>query len=242
MGIGNQRTPPRLQPPKTAHYPSWGSGTTATVGIRPESAALITPHGDRELGGVWSGRVEVELITPHGDRERCLAIISTRIVFMAHYPSWGSGTPEQSTSTADPQTRKDGNSLPLMGIGNMLMNPFAPAAVTSHYPSWGSGTPRSGCWWHYRHVGSHYPSWGSGTYDGTDIRMLITPHGDREPPKSHYPSWGSGCQNYPSWGSGTPTANDFPHYPSWGSGTCPVVTRLRHPNSLITPHGDREPG
>ena len=190
-----------------AHYPSWGSGTVTAVAAPPTQQLASLPlmgignaHPDGD-----SSRLE-HLITPHGDREPLgfnpgnhqptenslpLMGIGNRPIVTwlpsspaSHYPSWGSGTVERTAATAD----DDNNSLPLMGIGN------APTHGTghhghrqTHYPSWGSGTCNKSIICMKGFNGAHYPSWGSGT--GQRVagltnadHLLITPHGDREPP------------------------------------------------------------
>ena len=104
--------------------------------LRACRSGFITPHGDRKHLGRTHDRVRhLVLITPHGDRKPAcstLAMIDSpnslppmgignvaRMVIsiirrIAHYPSWGSETPDvvwwPSISSC--------GSLPLMGIGN----------------------------------------------------------------------------------------------------------------------------
>ena len=78
-----------------------------------------------------------DLITPHGDRKPAPATAAAQQPTKAHYPSWGSKTPDPSRS---PKGRHQ-----------------------THYPSWGSKTSamiRSPP----RHNTTHYPSWGSKTF------------------------------------------------------------------------------
>ena len=107
-----------------SHYPSWGSGTRERIGMIPAVSKLITPHGDRErclradAGQAQSRR----LITPHGDRERAhIANLSAQFNLI---------TPHG-----------DRELVPLMGIGNELLDQFLLDILAYLYPSWGSGTP-----------------------------------------------------------------------------------------------------
>ena len=203
---------------------------------------------------------------------------------MAHYPSWGSGTAKAAWAPLIVEI-----SLPLMGIGNELaVRPTAVCCllITPHgdrEPS-PSRRPR-GC---HR---AHYPSWGSGTRlaaSETAVRLhslplmgigngarpdrrkrdslLITPHGDREPPRRRVTPWAR-IRSLPLMGIGnldtgrvvalsalliTPhgdrellrhnrrSISRAAHYPSWGSGTREILCWLIAAVRLITPHGDRE--
>ena len=118
----------------------------------------------------------------------------------AHYPSWGSGTYDRATHSV-----LMGVSLPLMGIGNRVMEGLRPVPLRAHYPSWGSGTASSRARPRIPRA-SHYPSWGS----GTSVLKLPSTLGNG----SHYPSWGSGTSS-----TSRLRAPTCPHYPSWGSGT-----------------------
>ena len=95
MGIGNQRV--------------------ASVAQRPVQD-LTTPHGDRKLHTgltALENYVYVTLTTPHGDRKRHIRP-AKGYPSLAHYPSWGSETASEGTTTV----RFD-SSLPLMGIENL---------------------------------------------------------------------------------------------------------------------------
>ena len=114
MGIWNQATPPAPASPDAPHYPSWGSGTRASMRGRPARPPRSLP-----LMGIWNRRGVHRLdhpgsllITPHGDLEpvRHSPSCAGRC---SHYPSWGSGTGRSVTSDSGKTT-----SLPLMGIWN----------------------------------------------------------------------------------------------------------------------------
>ena len=161
---------------------------------------LITPHGDRERSndGPQEGRLLL-LITPHGDREPV------------------AGARPSSSSPV---------SLPLMGIGNLLVNSTDDLTLTS-LPLMGSGT-RCRASASLPCAAAHYPSWGSGTSGMTSSpslsSRLITPHGDREP--------GSLAR------IAVPT---FCSLPLMGIGNLGARYPCAQPLAdLITPHGDRE--
>ena len=120
----------------------------------------------------------------------------------SHYPSWRSGTRDCQAPPLSPW-----DSLPLMGIGN-----------------WSSTMSPSPCFW------SSLPLMGIGN-DGIpgvldSERILITPHGDREPRARR-------ARESPDAVLITPHGDRerFPQH-------CQVAAYL----SLITPHGDRELG
>ena len=117
MGIENRRHPRRRPPPRSAHYPSWGSKTRR--GQRREYLAV--------------GR----LITPHGDRKRGSPPPAAHTPHRAHYPSWGSKThlPRVHRTTARPAH------YPSWGSKTRACPSRGTADSAAHYPSWGSKTP-----------------------------------------------------------------------------------------------------
>ena len=186
----------------------------------------------------------------------------------AHYPSWGSGTPDIGSGTGTSV-----GSLPLMGIGNrrlvLGMPPHAPLTTphgdrerqvhqrprdTRTELTTPHGDRERGCGTAggVRRGAAHYPSWGSGTsHRGwprpSHPKELTTPHGDREPSRAmgRRFDWRRST-HYPSWGSGTSASSALSwcppvtHYPSWGSGTAGRPWTMRPSTKLTTPHGDRE--
>ena len=211
------------RPASAAHYPSWGSETTAPEARSAEAARTSLP-----LMGIGNSY------------RRCGRSRPTR----THYPSWGSET-RQSVGSEERDRfrlitphgdRKRGracpwgsaptSSLPLMGIGNRAYSPGYSSGYASHYPSWGSETRRSSVDTPRALVS--LPLMGIGNVLDPELARrrllgLITPHGDRKPPRSR-----------PS------TEGPYPHYPSWGSETLVRFRRLVSDDSLITPHGDRK--
>ena len=121
------------------------------------------------------------LITPHGDRKRKRHLRGAPTRDRAHYPSWGSET----RSWACRGRRSAGTHYPSWGSETGVSPPGRCDEYISHYPSWGSET---GGWvpGGDRRI-SHYPSWGSETRADrrreTAKNQLITPHGDRKPPR-----------------------------------------------------------
>ena len=119
MGIGNPRSPAacigstwwphypswgsetcRVLPPETvataSHYPSWGSETRRAGRGGGRASVLITPHGDRKQADrACMARPGRMLITPHGDRKHQRPARTGRDSIL---------------------------SLPLMGIGNLLVS------------------------------------------------------------------------------------------------------------------------
>ena len=141
-------------PNSQSHYPSWGLGTRSSSALNPLGLRLITPHGDWELpdastttkGKIDSlplmgignqlfccrAGVDPHLITPHGDWER-RSYLPNRRGADTHYPSWGLGT---IIALENEGYMK--NSLPLMGIGNVLeyFLSFAKAPLITPHGDW----------------------------------------------------------------------------------------------------------
>ena len=182
MGIGNRALISRSLVRETAHYPSWGSGTSFRS-RSPDRIDFSLP-----LMGIGNYR--------HPGLRRPAE--------PSHYPSWGSGTQEVRadgvwtvytslplmgigngihlgiphevlvliTPHGDrehPGTRcsssGSGPSLPLMGIGNWAPSSSSNASFAFSLPLMGIGNVRAR----------------QAAYRET---QLITPHGDREPPYS----------------------------------------------------------
>ena len=160
--------------------------------------------------GIWNVRSWTPvasprvLITPHGDLEPSSISGSARARSASHYPSWGFGTAAYCAGVAGALAL----SLPLMGIWNWCALSAPAAASTTHYPSWGFGTrrrpppetgglpslplmgiwnldesarldlalrnslPLMGIWNPRKEAVAAWRDW-----------MLITPHGDLEPPE-----------------------------------------------------------
>ena len=149
----------------STHYPSWGSETgSAICGARPSAPWSSLPlMGIGNFGPLLAAGQppdRAQLITPHGDRK-----LESRIERygtggeQAHYPSWGSETrlPLNGTSS------KEKASLPLMGIGNLVVRRIYGAHITDSLPLMGIGNPAA-C------AGRRRPP----------PAPLITPHGDRK--------------------------------------------------------------
>ena len=183
MGIGNFQSPcsrrsrPGRPRPRAAHYPSWGS-ETAGPRVRREPDRYV--------------RV---LITPHGDRKPCEPRRRSRSACRSHYPSWGSETrlarldaarpsllitPHGDRKRCDPlacgrdAAARPRCSLPLMGIGNLRQDRAASSrCVRASLPLMGIGNPAI--------------SYQVAAREQQIQLALITPHGDRKPPR------GSAC-------------------------------------------------
>ena len=248
MGIGNRRCARPGRRAGRAHYPSWGLETTPMTPTPGPPPATHYPS--------WGLETEVApdfrrsrhgLITPHGDWKPSAPLTWRAAGRWSHYPSWGLETRPQGSDN----NRLAYRSLPLMGIGNLLMLQLGVpdnSLITPH-GDWKHDTPlrsqssaisslplmgigNTSCSWSASPTsGPHYPSWGLETADadgGHGGRCdLITPHGDWKLRRLR----GVGRPrarpaHYPSWGLETPAADDVE----------PVV---RQP--LITPHGDWKP-
>ena len=114
MGIGNQPPIFFVLPVLTAHYPSWGLGTSALILLTSSSGFSLPLMG----------------IGNRGD----FRIINQKRS-SPHYPSWGLGTSKTLLSETSISF-----SLPLMGIGNTDKVLSGTGNVAAHYPSWGLGT------------------------------------------------------------------------------------------------------
>ncbi len=199
-----------------------GDRELATARLASTADQLITPHGDREQEPQMMIPDRCRLITPHGDRERASRKASRG-------RSWQLITPHGDRELACNRRieRETVASLPLMGIGNLRCNP-ALANPLSSLPLMGIGNHRFPRHRRTRWT-THYPSWGSGTRscraDNGGVRLLITPHGDREP----------SC-------AALSDAGMFHSLPLMGIGNTTHRTVARSTAPLITPHGDRERG
>ena len=245
MGIGNRSYLPAGWPGTVPHYPSWGSGTAATVARAPTSRISLPLMGignetinAASTRGNWSSfplmgignpratnyfrSQKFKLITPHGDRERETPSSKHGLTWLI--------TPHGDRELAGiiHERRLLSDSLPLMGIGNAWEKATRTEygeLITPH----GDREPRLQLQGGGVGLAAHYPSWGSGTHGKALARRIET---------SSLPLMGIGNAtrwsqattglppHYPSWGSGTrervgvrpgPQA----HYPSWGSGTRP---------------------
>ncbi len=146
---------------RTYSLPLMGIGNEPTPIKGAQGLWLITPHGDRERHpGGWDqvrSRISLPLmgignaglttrnpsghpglITPHGDREPITSRARTA-GSTSHYPSWGSGTGKAEAAALTLQN----NSLPLMGIGNMVVPPGVVSRYCSSLPLMGIGNPYS---------------------------------------------------------------------------------------------------
>ena len=109
-------SPERLSIAMTRSLPLMGIGnqtTESTASVLSNSLPLMG-IGNRS-GGLAARRLR-PLTTPHGDRERRRPPSLPRPESRSHYPSWGSGTLMDLSAAL---TFSD--SLPLMGIGNLLI-------------------------------------------------------------------------------------------------------------------------
>ena len=116
---------------------------------------------------------------PSWGSETARSISQSRRASAAHYPSWGS-----ETRATPPFRGHDYISLPLMGIGSLIVSAVRMLPGIHSLPSWGSET------WYLVQVDRHggydsLPLMGIGNlptsrcgYGGNT--RLITPHGDRK--------------------------------------------------------------
>ena len=187
---------------------------------------LITPHGDRKLGGGGERGVVVPLlITPHGDRKH-----STRRLVLDLVDSLPLMGIENAVPCVITSSRFSRPSLPLMGIENDGSQACTWSRTRTHYPSWGSKTP-AGEQAIEDAVDASLPL--MGIENSRRNSRPSHPNGFSLPlmgienlPGTWCRPWGS-RPHYPSWGSKTPfrmidrvaSGSVCTHYPSWGSKT-----------------------
>ena len=181
MGIGNAATRSRRARPAPPHYPSWGSGTVpydevAATGDLTSLPLMGIGNSSFEAPIVVGESISLPLMgignrlpydvphprrppltTPHGDREPAPIRCPPPETTTAHYPSWGSGTGLPSHPNGDILI-----SLPLMGIGNDLIERRDQVRGIRSLPLMGIGNPPYGARV-LPSMSTHYPSWGSGT-------------------------------------------------------------------------------
>ncbi len=115
MGIGNIYFPAHPWPFNVVSLPLMGIGNHEHHDPPDPGHHLITPHGDWKRPRQRLRSVElVVLITPHGDWKRKRSPHAPG-ASSAHYPSWGLETPLSRLRRV-----REMNSLPLMGIGNLM--------------------------------------------------------------------------------------------------------------------------
>ena len=148
------------------------------------SSELITPHGDRKLSSPLAEDIGKEVSLPLMGIGNGAAPTTTRCSTASHYPSWGSETCRplsdlrchlrphypswgSETCVADAALEGTTGSLPLMGIGNPVVNDTVArlsGLITPH------GDRKRGCPGRAdRRDYPHYPSWGSETLKPTGL-------------------------------------------------------------------------
>ena len=192
MGIGNWPGMASQSDQSRPHYPSWGLETHVRAGDLLPNHRLITPHGDWKRARMRHESHSLDvLITPHGD--------------------WKLPCSANSASGR-------GNSLPLMGIGNVCL--FARRLRSRHlitpHGDWKPGADpdaaADGC--------AHYPSWGLETRSGSTAAPACR--------RAHYPSWGletefrhghnaGKCSSLPLMGIGNPSIQSISRIEMYGT-------------------------